>query len=93
MTNPVVMAPQHSRIWPEVLGVLVIVGMLVLFYQAVITSMQQGELHRIAVASQAEATWHCNTLSATQASQNCRMLITSAKVAPLAEPQRLAQAR
>ena len=72
---------------------LVIVGMLVLFYQAVITSMQQGELHRMAVASQAEATWHCNTLGATQASQNCRLQITSAKAAPPSEPQRLAQSR
>lgn len=54
-----------------VLAVLVVLGLLVAMDRVVRHAMEQGELHRRALALQAEATWRCNTLRGAGQREAC----------------------
>jgi hypothetical protein len=63
--------PLRARAWPAALACLVIVALLLGFYQVVQHSVQQGELLRMSAATRAEAVWRCNALQGVRVREGC----------------------
>jgi hypothetical protein len=68
----------RSPVWPNILGALIIVGMLLAFHQVVHGAVQQSALRHKASAVHGEATQRCNALQGQGASDNCRLQLNAA---------------
>lgn len=60
-----------SSVWPWVVAVPVMLGMLLLFHYVVHQAFQQGELRHKALAAHAAAIWRCNNLQGRDVSDRC----------------------
>jgi hypothetical protein len=60
-----------SPVWPGILAMLIVLGMLLAFHQVVYGAVLKGDLQRKASAMHAEAAWRCNALRGTNASASC----------------------
>lgn len=61
----------RSPVWPAIVAVLIIFGMLMAFHEVVSGAVQQSLLRNKATAMHSEATWRCNALQGARASENC----------------------
>ena len=68
----------RAPVWPGIVAMLGIIGLLLTFHQVVLGAVQQGELRRQATATHAEATWRCNALQGLRASDTCLMQLNAA---------------
>ena len=68
---------------PTLVALVVIVSLLMAFYQVVSGAVQQAEARRHAAAVQADATWRCNTQSAAPQRMSC---LTRLRSAPAGDP-------
>lgn len=82
----------RSPVWPGLLAVLIIFGMLLAFHQVVREAVQQSESRHQAAASLAEATWRCKLLRGVNASGSCRLQLNLATRSPTLLPARTPQA-
>ena len=65
---------------PTLVALVVIVSLLLAFYQVVSGAVQQAEARRQAAAVEADATWRCNSQSAAPQRMSC---LTRLRTAPL----------
>ena len=69
----------RSPVWPVILSILIVFGLLLIFHQVVLEAVQQSELRRKANALHIEATWRCNALRGPRASYSCLLRLNSAE--------------
>ena len=69
----------RSPVWPVILSIFIVFGLLLIFHQVVLEAVQQSELRRKANALHIEATWRCNALRAPRASYSCLLRLNSAE--------------
>ena len=60
-----------AALWPWVLALASIVGLLLAFHQVLREAVLQGDLHRKANAAYAEATWRCNSSRSASLREIC----------------------
>lgn len=68
----------RAPVWPVILSILIILGLLLVFHQVVLEAVQRSELRRKANAMHIEATWRCNSLRGPRASYSCLLRLNSA---------------
>lgn len=61
----------RPRGWPLLVAILVLLGMLLFFHQAVRGALQLSELRHKAMAVHAKAIWRCNSLQGRDVSDRC----------------------
>jgi len=61
----------RSQVWPGLLAVLAVLGLVLAFHGVVRGAVAQGELRRAATAAQTEAAWRCNTLGGVLRREAC----------------------
>lgn len=64
--------------WRLGLALLTLSGLLLAFAHVVREGVRQGDLRRIAVATQADDLWRCNVISQRARRDSCRALLTTA---------------
>ena len=67
----------RSHLWPWMLAILTIFGLLWAFHQVMRGAVLQGELQRKASAVYAEARWRCNAARGPSLRDSCVMQLTA----------------
>jgi hypothetical protein len=63
--------PLRSPKWPMTLSLLTILALLMGFHSVVQSSVRQGELLRMSVATHAQAEWRCHALQGDRQRAHC----------------------
>lgn len=71
----------RSPVWPRILATLLILGLLLAFYQVVGGAAQQGELRRKATAMHAQAIWRCHSLPGVSVRDSCLLQLNAVALA------------
>lgn len=92
-TMPTVLATRRSQVtpiwrdlpanqrYPVLLGAVLIVGMLLAFFQVVSGAVEQGKARRLASAAQLTATAACSAMRGPSAQDACRVQVNAASSA------------
>lgn len=64
-------AAVRSPAWPTTIAALVVLFLLLAFYQVVRDAVHQGELLRMATATHSEAAWRCASLRGLRMRESC----------------------
>lgn len=66
-----------TRLWPMIVGILMLVVLLLAFCYVVNGSMLQSGLRQKAEARRAEALWRCNSLQGREVSGGCQLRVNA----------------